>query len=76
MTRPESSFPKIHGRMRIDDRRAVNGIVFLIRNGLLSCDELREYGPPKTVFNHKVMGRKGAVIDTEGPPMRFSTTPK
>ena len=75
MTRPESSCPKIHGRMRIDDRRAGNGIVFLDRDGLLPRDELREYGPPKTLFNRKEMGRKGAVIDAEGPPMRFFTTP-
>lgn len=34
MRRIESHFPLSHGVPRVDDRRIVSGIVFVIRNGL------------------------------------------
>ena len=44
-------FPKSHGKPRVDDRRALSGIIFICRNGLRWCDAPREYGPPKTLYN-------------------------
>jgi transposase len=34
MRRIEPHFPLSHGVPRVDDRRVVNGIIFVIRNGL------------------------------------------
>ncbi len=31
--RPEPFFPKPHGKPRVDDRRVLSGIIFIIRNG-------------------------------------------
>ena len=44
-------FPKSHGKLRVDDRRVLSGIIFINRNGLRWCDAPREYGPPKTLYN-------------------------
>jgi len=34
MARLEPYFPKSHGKPRVDDRRALGGIIFINRNGL------------------------------------------
>src|SRR3954452_1393467 len=44
-------FPLSHGVARIDDRRVISGIVYVIRNGLPWKDAPREYGPHKTLYN-------------------------
>jgi putative transposase len=44
-------FPLSHGVSRVDDRRIISGIIFVIRNGLRWRDAPREYGPPKTIYN-------------------------
>jgi len=41
-------FPKSHGRLRVDDRPVLSGIVFVNRNGLRWRDAPSAYGPPKT----------------------------
>ena len=52
--------PKIHGKLRVDDRRVLSGIVFINRNGLRWRDAPKEYGPPKTLYNRwKRWGDKG-----------------
>ncbi len=51
MVRPEPVFPRSRGRLRVDDRRVLNGIVFVGRNGLRWRDAPVEYGPPKTLCN-------------------------
>ena len=43
-----------HGIARVDDRRVISGIVFVIRNGLRWRDAPREYGPHKTIYNRFV----------------------
>ena len=35
MRRIEPYFPLSHGRPRVDDRRVLSGIVYVIRNGLM-----------------------------------------
>ena len=36
---------------RVDDRRIISGIIFVIRNGLRWRDAPSAYGPPKTIYN-------------------------
>jgi len=45
MRRIEPFFPRSHGIPRVDDRRVVSGIVYVIRNGLTGKDAPRGYGP-------------------------------
>ena len=51
MRRIEPYFPLSHGMPRVDDRRVLSGIVFVIRNGLRWRDAPADYGPPKTIYN-------------------------
>ena len=54
MRRISPYFPLSHGVPRVDDRRVISGIVFVIRNGLRWRDAPREYGPHKTIYNRFV----------------------
>ena len=54
MRRIEPYFPLSHGIERVDDRRVISGIIFVIRNGLRWRDAPREYGPHKTIYNRFV----------------------
>jgi putative transposase len=49
MRRIEPHFPLSHGVPRVDDRRIVSGIIFVIRNGLRWRDAPPAYGPHKTI---------------------------
>jgi putative transposase len=51
MRRIEACFPLSHGVPRVDDRRVISGIIFVIRNGLRWRDAPAEYGPHKTIYN-------------------------
>jgi transposase len=51
MRRIEPYFPLAHGVPRVDDRRILSGIVFVIRNGLRWRDAPAAYGPHKTIYN-------------------------
>jgi len=51
MRRIERYFPRSHGVARVDDRRIVSAIVFVIKNGLRWRDAPREYGAHKTIYN-------------------------
>jgi len=51
MRRIEPYFPLSHGIPRVDDRRVLSGILFVIRNGLRWRDVPRDYGPHKTIYN-------------------------
>ena len=51
MARREPFFPKFHGTPRFDDRRVLNGIIFINRNGLRWRDAPKEYGLHKTFYN-------------------------
>ena len=51
MRRIEPCFPLSHGIPRVDDRRVISGIIFVIRNGLRWRDAPVEYGPHKTIYN-------------------------
>ena len=51
MRRIEPYFPRSHGIPRVDDRRIVSAIIFVIKNGLRWRDAPRTYGPHKTIYN-------------------------
>src|SRR5476651_2874649 len=51
MRRIKPYFPLSHGVARVDDRRVISGIIFVIRNGLRWRDAPKEYGPHKTIYN-------------------------
>ena len=44
-------FPLSHGIPRVDDRRIISGIIFVLKNGLRWCDAPKDYGPDKTIYN-------------------------
>tara|TARA_R110000751_G_scaffold235114_2_gene336597 strand:+ start:4666 stop:4896 length:231 start_codon:yes stop_codon:yes gene_type:complete len=51
MKRIEPYFPLSHWIARVDDRRVLSGIIFVIRNGLRWRDAPSDYGPHKTIYN-------------------------
>jgi len=51
MRRIEPYFPLSHGVARMDDRKVISGIIFVIRNGLRWRDAPKDYGPHKTIYN-------------------------
>jgi putative transposase len=54
MRRVGRYFPLSHGVARVDDRRIVSAIVFVIKNGLRWRGAPPEYGPNKTIYNRLV----------------------
>ena len=63
MRRIEPYFPLSHGVPRVDDRRIVSGIIFVIRNGLRWRDAPAAYGPPKTIYNRFMRWSRLGVFD-------------
>jgi transposase len=63
MRRIEPCFPLSHGVPRVDDRRVLSGILFVIRNGLRWRDAPREYGPHKTIYNRFIRWSRLGVFD-------------
>lgn len=51
MARLAPYFPKAHGKPRVDDRRVLSGIIFIISNGLRWCDAPTACGPRKAVYS-------------------------
>ena len=49
--RIELFFPLSHGVPRVDDRRIVSGIIYVIKHGLMWRDAPKAYGPHKTIYN-------------------------
>ena len=47
-------FPKPRGKPRVDDRRVLSGILFVLRNGRRWQDAPAVYGPHKTLYNRFV----------------------
>ncbi len=70
----EPCFPLSHGVPRVDDRRVISGIIFVIRNGLRWRDAPKDYGPHKTIYNRfirwsrlGVFNRIFAALSGKGP---------
>ena len=47
-------FPLSHGVPRVDDRRVISGIIYVIKHGLQWKDAPKAYGPHKTLYNRVV----------------------
>ncbi|MBY4639262.1 transposase [Gluconacetobacter entanii] len=56
-------FPLAHGVPRVDDRRVLSGIVYVIRNGLQWKDVPKAYGPHKTLYNRFIRWSRLGVFD-------------
>ena len=54
---------KPRGVPRVDDRRIISGIIFVIRNGLRWRDAPAEYGPAKTIYNRFIRWSRMGVFD-------------
>jgi transposase len=63
MRRLKPFFPIPRGLKRVDDRRVISGIVYVIRNGLQWKDAPRGYGPYKTLYNRFVRWSRLGVFD-------------
>ncbi|WP_163271882.1 IS5 family transposase [Chelativorans alearense] len=63
MARISPHFPLSHGVPRVDDRRVVSGIVYVIRNGLQWKDAPAGYGPHKTLYNRFIRWSRMGVFD-------------
>jgi transposase len=63
MARISPHFPLSHGVPRVDDRRVVSGIVYVIRNGLQWKDAPAGYGPHKTLYNRFIRWSRLGVFD-------------
>ena len=79
MRRLSPHFPRSHGIPRVDDRRVLSGIVYVIRHGLQWRDAPPAYGPHKTLYNRFVRWSRMGVFDRifaalaaeGGPPERL-----
>jgi putative transposase len=56
-------FPLSYGVPRVDDRRVVSGIIYVIRHGLQWRDAPAAYGPYKTLYNRFVRWSPLGVFD-------------
>jgi transposase len=63
MRRIRPHFPLSHGMPRVDDRRVISGIVFVIKGGLRWRDAPPGYGPHKTLYNRFVRWSRMGVFD-------------
>ena len=72
-------FPLSHGVPRVDDRRVLSGIIYVIHNRLQWRDAPAAYGPHKTLYNRFVRWSRLGVFDRifaelaaeGGPPERL-----
>lgn len=74
MRRIAPYFPLSRGIPRVDDRRIIPGIIFVIRNGLRWRDAPKDCGPHKTIYNRfvrwsrlGVFNRIFAELSVKGP---------
>jgi len=63
MKRIELFFSLAHGVPRVNDRRVLSGIVYIIRNGLQWRDAPKAYGPHKTFYNCFIRWSRLGVFD-------------
>ena len=49
--RMQPYFPRSHCKPRVNDRKVLSGIIYVLKNGLLWKDAPTEYGSHKTLYN-------------------------
>ena len=67
---------KPRGVPRVDDRRVLNGIFWVLRTGAPWRALPKEFGPPTTCYNRFVRWRKAGVGTASWPPSARPTTAK
>lgn len=55
-------FPNPHGVKRVDDRRVISGIIYVIRYGLQWKDAPNVYGSHKTLYNRFVRWSRAGIF--------------
>ena len=68
MRRIEPFFPLSHGIPRVDDRRIVSAIVYIIKHGLMWRDGPKAYGPHKTIYNRFIRWSRAELAGRAGEP--------
>jgi transposase len=63
MRRLSPHFPLSHGIPRVDDRRVLSGIIYVLRHGLRWRDAPAAYGPHKALYNRFVRWSRMGVFD-------------
>lgn len=63
MARISPFFPLPHGVPRVDDRRVISGIIYVIKHGLQWKDTPKAYGPHKTLYNRFIRWSLLGVFD-------------
>ena len=63
MARISPYFPLSHGVARVDDRRVISGIIYVIKHGLQWKDAPVGYGPHKTLYNRFIRWSRLGVFD-------------
>jgi putative transposase len=56
-------FPLLRGFPRVDDRRMVRGIIFVIRKALRWHDAPSAYGPHKTIYSRFIRWNRRGVFN-------------
>ena len=64
LNRIKPYFPVSHGVPRVDDRRVLSGIIYVIRGGLQWKDAPNAYGPYKTLYNRFVRWSRAGIFTT------------
>ena len=63
LNRIKPYFPVSHGVPRVDDRRVISGIIYVIRYGLQWKDAPKAYGPDKTLYNRFVRWSRAGIFN-------------
>ena len=63
LNRIKPYFPVSHGIPRVDDRRVISGIIYVIRYGLQWKDAPPAYGPHKTLYNRFVRWSRAGIFN-------------
>lgn len=63
MRKIEPYFRLSHGVPKVDDRRIISRIIFVIRNGMRWRDAPADYGPPKKIYNRFVRWSRMGVFN-------------
>lgn len=59
----QALLPRPHGKPRIDNRRVISGIIYVIRQGLEWKDAPAGYGPHKTLYNRFVRWSRRGIFE-------------
>ena len=74
MRRIRPHFPLSHGIPRVDDRRVLSGIIYVIKGGLCWRDAPPSYGPHKTLYNRFSDGPAWACSAASSKPWQVRPT--